>query len=102
VFPDFQRWLTAEKALAAEPWWYFDSPAEDRYVLSVPLAIDHVVEEGLFLEGNSMRNMPDREITFLINYKPPSGCVAVERMRWRWAEHLLSPWPKVLRDAIRQ
>jgi hypothetical protein len=68
VFPDFQRWLTAEKALAAEPWWYFDSPAEDRYVLSVPLAIDHVVEEGLFLEGNSMRNMPDREITFLINY----------------------------------
>ena len=67
MVPDFQRLVDAEKSFANDPWWFFDSPNEDRYVLSVPLIIDSVVEEGLFLEGNCMRDLPDQQVTLVLN-----------------------------------
>lgn len=68
------RLATAEKEFAAEPWWYFDSPQQDRYVLnSIPLSIDHIVEEGLFLEGNCYRDNPDAAVTLVLSYKPAQG-----------------------------
>jgi hypothetical protein len=84
VIPDFAHWLTAEKSFGVEPWWYFDSPAQDRYVLSVPLVIEHVAEEGFFLAGNCMRNLPDREVSFSLVYNPAAGLSGpLSRIDWK-------------------
>lgn len=84
MIPDFERWVAAEKSFAAEPWWYFDSAAEDRYVLSVPLAIEHIVEQGLFLEGNCMRDLPEQQVTFVLNFNPAAGLAGpLSRIDWK-------------------
>ena len=74
---ELARKLSAEKIIAVDPQWHYDAADSDAYVLSVPLALDHVIEEGLFLAAHCIKTMPDRNVSLLLLYKPAIGLAVV-------------------------
>jgi hypothetical protein len=54
--------------LATVPAWYFERQDESRYLLSVPLSIENVVQEGLYLDAKCRRDAPDIDVSFTLTY----------------------------------
>src|SRR4051794_19793715 len=74
----------AEKSFGAEPWWLYDNPDEDRFVLSVPLNIEYVTEEGFYLQGSCLRSLSDQNVTLTLLYRPASGFSGpIARFDWK-------------------
>jgi hypothetical protein len=80
---DFQNIVNSAKTLGQEPEWFFDSHDPKKLRLSVPLQIDDVVVEGLYLEGHCPADNQDTDVTFNIVYKPAQGLSgALYRLDW--------------------
>lgn len=81
--PDFQSLVDQEKTLGEDPEWFFDSQDTKKLRLSVPLRIDGVVIEGLYLEGHCPADNQDIDITLNLAYKPAEGLSgALYRLDW--------------------
>jgi hypothetical protein len=82
--PDIEALVIAEKTFGSDPIWHIDGQQPDKYVLSVPLNIGYVICEGLFLDGNCQRTIPDASVSLSLTYKPaygPSG--PLTRLDWK-------------------
>ena len=83
IIDDFARVMAAEKTMGTEPWWYYDGADESTFSLSVPLYIDYVVREGLYLEGHCVRALVEQNVTLLILNKPANGLSGpIARFDW--------------------
>lgn len=81
--PDVQALFGAPKTFAIDPVWHVDEHNRERFILSVPLCIDYVVEEGLFLDAHCPVAMPDTDVTFNLSFKPAYGYSgALSRLDW--------------------
>lgn len=57
--------IAAEKLIASPAEW---TKKGHRLGLKLPLEIDGLIEEGLFLRATAIENMPDREMVFQLEY----------------------------------
>jgi hypothetical protein len=81
--PDLPALVSAEKKIGAEPRWTLDGKDSDEYVLCVPLSVDGVIREGVFLDANCHKSIPDHDVTFNLTYKPVFGYSgALIRLDW--------------------
>jgi hypothetical protein len=81
--PDLQRFVEQEKTLGTEPAWFLDSQDQNKLRLSVPLAIDGVIEEGLYLDGHCRADDQDNDVTINMTYKPAQGLSGpLTRLDW--------------------
>jgi hypothetical protein len=81
--PNLQRFVDAEKTLGTDPAWFFDSQDQNKLRLSVPLAIDGVIEEGLYLDCHCPADDHDNDVTINMTYKPVQGLSGpLTRLDW--------------------
>ena len=81
--PDFRGMVGAQKTFGDDPHWTLDSHDSDKYILNVPLVIDGVITQGVFLSANCHKSMPDHDVTFMLIYKPAYGYSgALIRLDW--------------------
>ncbi len=77
----------ADKDIAVYPAGWKSGPNGQRSLkLSVPLMIDGVVLEGFNLIGSTIIDLPDRNVTFVLNYKDPKGFergIQVAKAEWK-------------------
>ncbi len=74
--------VTAEKLIAAPTDW---TKKGRRLELRLPLEIEGVVEEGLFLRGSALEHFPDQEVMFQLEYhgvRVPGGTGPLVRFEW--------------------
>ena len=80
---DFQNLVDSEKTLGEDPEWFFDSQDPKRLRLSVPLQMNGVVIEGLYLEGHCPADNQDTDVALNLVYKPARGLSgALYRLDW--------------------
>jgi len=78
---DHVRALGAKKTLTSAPQWKSDSRGHFR--LSMPLAIEDVVQEGLYLMGRAPEGTPGRDVSFMLcNGESRAATVVIDRIDW--------------------
>jgi hypothetical protein len=81
--PNLQRFAEADKTLGITPTWLLDTQNQKRLRLSVPLAIDGVIEEGLYLDCHCPADDGDNDVTINMTYKPAQG-LSGPLLRFDW------------------
>lgn len=70
------------KALAARPKWRLDDGG--RFRLQVPLMVDGIVVEGLFLYARCSQSEPGRDVSFmLVNSPTGESRQVIDRIDWK-------------------
>lgn len=74
--------VEAEKLIATVSDW---AKRGNRLELKLPLEIDGLIEEGLFLRATALEHLPDQEVMFQIEYHGlsiPGGTGPLSRIEW--------------------
>lgn len=74
--------VEAEKLIAAPAEW---AKRGRRLELKLPLEIDGLIEEGLFLRASALEHLPDQEVMFQLEYHGlaiPGGTGPLSRVEW--------------------
>jgi hypothetical protein len=73
----------AEKQIGGDNAWHFDADGSHLRI-SLPLAIEFSIPEGLYLEGRCTADLPDRDVSLTLAYKPAQGLAGpLCRIDWR-------------------
>src|ERR1700721_2704924 len=65
--------MEADKTIGVDPAWHLDPHEGHTLRASVPLAVEGVIQEGLYLEGRCISDNPDQDISISLVYKPARG-----------------------------
>jgi hypothetical protein len=80
---EIDRLYAGSKTFAVPPSWHFEGESRNRLEMRVPLSIDYVTEEGLFLYGSCYPHVKDGGVTFVLLYHPAQG-LAGPIVRFCW------------------
>lgn len=68
------KFYNSDKDIAIYPVEWKRGPNGLRSLkLTVPLEVEGVIAEGFSLIGNTLVDLPERNVTFILNYSDPSG-----------------------------
>ncbi|MGH7073515.1 MAG: hypothetical protein ACREFD_04855 [Stellaceae bacterium] len=88
LIDNLSRYYSRPKTFAGVPQWLYGGDDYGRYVLSVPLCIDYVIQEGLYLEANCIKSRPEKDVTLVMAYKPAAGLSGpMARLDWEPLHH---------------
>lgn len=81
---EIARLHNSSKTFSSPPSWHYDGREQEKWVMSVPLEIDYVTVEGLYLDGWCFTNAPESSVTFSLLYRPATGLSGpIARLDWR-------------------